>query len=124
MLKDKLVDGITLENYPKKPARRFAELSAAADAEGAVLLKNNGMLPLEKGDRIAVFGRTQFRHHKSGTGSGGKVNTEYSTSLYESMKSIGIDVNDEIADIYKSWLKDNPYDIGDGWKEPWAQIWL
>ncbi len=48
-------------------------LSAEADAEGAVLLEDDGMLPLAPSDRIAVFGRRQFAHYKSGTGSGGRI---------------------------------------------------
>ena len=40
-----------------KPLEGFAEYVRAAAAEGAVLLKNEGgVLPLKKGERIAVFG--------------------------------------------------------------------
>ena len=43
-----------------KPLEGFAEYVRAAAAEGAVLLKNEGgVLPLKKGERIAVFGRTR-----------------------------------------------------------------
>ena len=121
MIRDKLIDGTKLGDYSAAPSPKLAEISAQTDAEGAVLLKNSGMLPLRKGDKLAIFGRTQFRHQKSGTGSGGKVNVEYSTSLYESMLDSDICINRGLAELYLSWLKDNPYDIGDGWKEPWAQ---
>ena len=45
-----------------------------AIAEGCVLLKNNGVLPLKKDSTVSVFGRIQSSYYKSGTGSGGKVN--------------------------------------------------
>ncbi len=57
---------------------RYASLARQAAAEGAVLLKNDGkVLPLREGEKLAVFGRTQFEYYKSGTGSGGMVNTKY-----------------------------------------------
>ena len=47
-------------------------LSRQAAAEGAVLLKNdNGILPLETGKPVAVFGRVQLDYFYVGYGSGG-----------------------------------------------------
>ena len=52
----------------------FAVLLGVADGERARrVLENDGMLPLAPSDRIAVFGRGQFAHYKSGTGSGGRI---------------------------------------------------
>ena len=51
---------------------KYAELARRVAAEGSVLLRNeDGVLPLQKGQRVSIFGRTQFEHYKSGTGSGG-----------------------------------------------------
>ena len=38
--------------------------------EGMVLLKNDGTLPLKKGQRIAVFGAAQTDYMRGGTGAG------------------------------------------------------
>ena len=60
----------------------YAGYARKAQAEGAVLVENrNNALPLAQGSRIALFGRSQFHYYKSGTGSGGMVNTEYVTGL-------------------------------------------
>ena len=60
----------------------YAGYARKAQAEGAVLLENrNGALPLAPGSRVALFGRSQFHYYKSGTGSGGMVNTDYVTGV-------------------------------------------
>ena len=62
--------------------KKYAQLARQAAAEGCVLLKNeNNALPLQKGDRVAVFGRSAFHYYKSGLGSGGLVNTRYVTGI-------------------------------------------
>ncbi|MCK9233986.1 MAG: hypothetical protein M0O98_02230, partial [Acholeplasmataceae bacterium] len=55
-------------------------LSKEVANEGIVLLKNSD-LPLK--GKVNVFGRIQFNYYKSGTGSGGLVNTDYVYSLYD-----------------------------------------
>ena len=51
---------------------KYAELARRVAAEGSVLLRNeDGVLPLQKGQKVSIFGRSQFEHYKSGTGSGG-----------------------------------------------------
>lgn len=60
----------------------YAALARQAAAEGCVLLKNDRQaLPLKKGERVSVFGRIQLDYYKSGTGSGGAVNTRYVTGI-------------------------------------------
>ena len=64
----------------------YASVARKAQAEGIVMLENrDNALPLEKGSRIALFGRSQFRYYKSGTGSGGMVNTTYVTGVREAI---------------------------------------
>lgn len=66
---------------------RYASLARQAAAEGAVLLKNDGnVLPLKEEEKLAVFGRTQFEYYKSGTGSGGMVNTKYVTGISDALE--------------------------------------
>ena len=103
---------------------QFAKVAREAVAEGVVLLKNeNKVLPLAKGSKIALFGRSQFNYYKSGTGSGGMVNTSYVIGLYEAIiKDEYFHLNKELRATYENWIKDNPFDAGAGWAaEPWFQ---
>lgn len=93
-------------------------------AEGCVLLKNeNQALPIQKNDKVAVFGRCAFNYYKSGLGSGGMVNTSYEVSILDALKAReDILLNEELLTIYEDWIKENPYDKGQGWgKTPWSQ---
>ena len=98
------------------------ETSVKVNAEGMVLLENDGMLPLKKDEKIAFFGRMQKIYYKSGTGSGGLVRTPYVTNIYDALKTSGyIQLDTELEQIYDAWTEDNPFDYGDGWTQPWAQ---
>lgn len=116
---------MTNQNILKeKPYAPLADFARKVAAEGCVLLKNeNNILPLEAGKTVSFFGRTQIDYNKSGTGSGGLVNTVYETNITDSvLKSGKISVNTELLEIYRNWLKENPFDKGEGWaKEPWCQ---
>ncbi|MDR3310624.1 MAG: glycoside hydrolase family 3 C-terminal domain-containing protein [Oscillospiraceae bacterium] len=103
---------------------QYAETSRALAAEGAVLVRNgNGTLPLRRGETVAVFGRTQLNWYKSGTGSGGMVNTKYAVGLAEALRgSEYAAVDAELSGVYSEWEKTHPFDRGQGWaQEPWAQ---
>jgi len=107
------------------PLKGFAELSRTVAAEGAVLLTNNGQnLPIKKGESISIFGRTQINYYRSGTGSGGSVNVEYTTNLLDGIRNKEqIIVNEDLATLYEKWIEQNPFDNGGGgWAaEPWNQ---
>ncbi|MGM0500517.1 MAG: glycoside hydrolase family 3 protein [Bacillota bacterium] len=108
----------------KLDMEKYAALSRQAAAEGCVLLRNeNQALPIKKGEKVSVFGRIQFDYYKSGTGSGGLVNTEYVVGILDALKlNDEIALNQELIDTYQSWLVDNPFDQGEGWaQEPWSQ---
>ncbi|MCM1040525.1 MAG: glycoside hydrolase family 3 C-terminal domain-containing protein [Ruminococcus sp.] len=103
---------------------KYAQTAREAVAEGIVMLQNNGgVLPLAKKSRIALFGRSQFCYYKSGTGSGGLVNTAYVTGIAEAFEKDGrYELNQNLKAIYEEWLKDHPFDTGSGWaQEPWFQ---
>lgn len=102
--------------------KRYQALARRAAAEGAVLLKNDrAALPLAEGSRIAVFGRSQFNYYKSGTGSGGLVNTKYVVSIADGLKK-GYRVDETVEGCYREWLREHPFDAGQGWaQEPWFQ---
>ena len=105
----------------------FAEKMLEAAEEGIVLLKNeNQVLPLKSTDTVNVFGRIQFDFYRSGTGSGGSVHVPYTTNLTDSLieneKNGFARVNKELAQLYRDWIKENPFDVGKGWaQEPYTQ---
>lgn len=66
--------------------REHVELSRKAAGEGMVLLKNeNHCLPLQKGTKVALFGKGCIDYVKGGGGSG-DVTVAYTRNLYEGMK--------------------------------------
>src|SRR5699024_5902017 len=60
--------------------------SRQAAGEGMVLLKNeNHVLPLERGARVALFGKGSIDYVKGGGGSG-DVTVDYVKNLWDGMK--------------------------------------
>lgn len=79
------------------------EVAIRAQAEGTVLLKNDGALPLgERERRVSVFGAGSVALSYGGTGSGegngGAGNVDFYTALEES----GFSCNPALADFYKT----------------------
>lgn len=106
------------------PVEGFAQKSREAAVEGIVLLKNeNHVLPFTTEDKISVFGRPQLEYYRSGTGSGGAVQVEYATNIIEGFRNSDLHINEELANDYVEWLKENPFNNGGGgWAaEPWFQ---
>ena len=112
-----------MKNY-KLDLERYVVLARQATAEGCVLLENEGQaLPLREGERVAVFGRMAFHYYKSGLGSGGLVNTRYVVGILDALKECKeIQLDEKLMGIYADWIKENPYDEGQGWgRVPWSQ---
>ncbi|MBQ7358533.1 MAG: glycoside hydrolase family 3 C-terminal domain-containing protein [Lachnospiraceae bacterium] len=107
------------------PMEGLAELGRLVASQGAVLLKNEKeTLPIQKGEKVAIFGRCQIEYYRSGTGSGGAVNVPYTTNLLDGMRQIeGVQVDEALASIYADFIRENPFDNGGGgWAaEPWFQ---
>jgi beta-glucosidase len=107
------------------PLPGFAEFCRKVAADGAVLLRNEEeVLPLKNKECVSVFGRTAFDYYRSGTGSGGSVNVEYTTNLISGLRrKDNLYLNEELVKIYEEWLKSHPFDNGGGgWaSEPWRQ---
>ena len=81
-------------------------LSREAAAEGIVLLKNGGELPLQKGARIAVFGAAQIDYIKGGGGSG-VVYSKYTRNIYQALKQLEcIEVFDPLSLFYEARVSD------------------
>lgn len=90
----------------RKTARALA-------AEGIVLLKNNGVLPISENDEVAVFGRTQINYFCVGYGSGGDVKAPYKASLADGFKACkSIKINQYLMDIYAKWCEKHVPDEG------------
>ena len=103
---------------------KYAALARQAAAEGCVLLENEKQaLPLREGESVAVFGRMAFHYYKSGLGSGGLVNTRYVVGILDALKECKeIQLDEKLLGIYANWIKENPYDEGQGWgRVPWSQ---
>lgn len=89
------------------------ELLRRAAAQGAVLLKNDGALPLGRGETISLFGRVQRDWFYTGYGSGGDVNKPYAVNLLEGVRNCGVlRLNEELAAIYEAWCERNPVHHG------------
>ena len=74
---------------------RHRKLARRAAAEGFVLLKNkDGLLPIERGSRLALYGAGAGRTVKGGTGSG-DVNERDSISIYQGLRQAGYEITSE-----------------------------
>ncbi len=93
------------------PEQSKAQLRQLA-AEGIVMLKNDGTLPLN-GKKVAVFGRCQYDYFYCGYGSGGDVNAPYKVSLADALHNqTDFELNKEIDSFYHKKSEDNPPDEG------------
>lgn len=102
----------------------YQKAARAVVAEGSVLVKNDGALPIPAGTKIAMFGRTQYEYVKAGTGSGGLVNCAYVTGIRDAFEADPrYTLDAKLDEVYRTWLKDHPFDKGHGWAtEPWFQV--
>lgn len=102
------------ENTAGGEKRAFSDmpsLTLKAARESAVLLKNDGVLPLGE-KKVSVFGRCQTDYFYVGYGSGGDVHAPYFVNLMDGLRSRGVKVNEDLAGIYRSWCEKNPVDHG------------
>lgn len=88
------------------------ELLRRVACEGTVLLRNDNVLPLEKGEAVAVFGRTQYDYMYVGYGSGGDVIKPYTVNVIEGLENNNIAYDKDLANIYREWCSKNPPDHG------------
>ncbi|MBR3738397.1 MAG: glycoside hydrolase family 3 C-terminal domain-containing protein [Eubacterium sp.] len=88
---------------------KITALSRQAAAEGAVLLKNDGTLPLAKGSRLSVFSRLQKDWFYVGYGSGGAVKCRNNVSLLEALRNCDeLEINEELVSRYETFIEKNP----------------
>lgn len=89
------------------------ELLREVAAQGAVLLKNDGTLPLKDGSRVSLFGRCSSNWFYVGYGSGGDVNNPYEVSLTEGIRNCDkLCLNEKLAKVYSDYDEENPINHG------------
>jgi beta-glucosidase len=93
--------GYAHSDAPDLPAH--ARVAREAAAEGMVLLRNEGGLPLPAAAKLALFGNTSYRMITGGTGSG-DVNEAYTVSLVEGLKGAGLAVDGALAESYAAFI--------------------
>lgn len=101
------------------------DTSAAATAlceeiaeEGIVLLENeDGMLPMENGTKLNVFGWSSTNPVYGGTGSGSLSDAYPTVSLLEGLTNAGFEVNEDLVNFYTEYRETRPV-VG-----MWGQDW-
>ncbi len=95
-------------------SKEHLDLARRAATEGMVLLKNSDVLPLNKGTKIATFGKATIDYVKGGGGSG-DVTVAYLHTLYDGLKSKEdegkISIYPELVKFYQDNVKEQ-YDAG------------
>ena len=92
--------------YSNKPdLESHAKVAYEAGAEGVVLLKNDGVLPLNRDMGIALFGTGQIETVKGGTGSG-DTHPRYVVSILEGMRERNLRVDEELAETYTRYVSE------------------
>lgn len=110
--------------YSDKPdTKAHAALTREAGAQGMVLLKNNGALPLKGNEKVALLGVTSYDFIAGGTGSG-DVNKAYIRSLKEGLEMDGFSLDPAITSWYDKYVAytresmSNNSAGGFGWGKP------
>jgi beta-glucosidase len=90
-------------NHPDLEAH--AKVAREAAAEGMVLLRNEGALPLAPATKIALLGNGSYSMITGGTGSG-DVNEPYTVSLLQGLKEAGMATDEDVARLYLRHIAD------------------
>ena len=90
-----------------------------AGAEGCVLLKNDGALPLNRDKEVAVFGRCQLDWFYVGYGSGGDVNAPYHVNLIDGLRNAGLKLHADAQNAYETWTQHEDNMADHGWWGHW-----
>jgi len=87
--------------------KAHAAVTRETAAEGMVLLKNNGALPLDVNQkirrRVALFGTGSYNFLSGGVGSG-CVHTPYIVDLVEGLSNVGIETTPDLTEIYRKYI--------------------
>jgi beta-glucosidase len=81
--------------------QHLEDVGAQIEAEGAVLLENNGALPLKKNLSITLLGQDSVDLVYGGGGAG-SVDTEKAVDLYTALEEAGYELNPVVKDFYEN----------------------
>ena len=117
-------NGLMQEELEAEGSERYLtsgmpELIRQAGAEGCVLLKNDGTLPLKKDAPVAVFGRCQLDWFYVGYGSGGDVKAPYLVNLIDGLKNAGVSPEQDLLETYTAWTQSEEHQADHGWWGHW-----
>ncbi len=105
----------------------IGELIRRSGADGTVILKNDGALPLENAVKVAVFGRCQINWFYVGYGSGGNVNAPYKINFSDAIKNAEKDgfvtVDKDVSAFYEKWCSATANEPNDGWWGHWPMCY-
>lgn len=119
--------------------RGFSDVSRMVSAEGIVLLENpecasakgnnetGKVLPVKNKQTVSIFGVVQDYYYSNGTGSGGGVsgiNVDHNTTIADGLRqNPNVQVNEELASVYKAWIREHPFKENGGWTDntSWSQ---
>jgi beta-glucosidase len=82
-----------------------AKVAREAAADGMVLLRNEGALPLAPAAKIALLGNGSYSTITGGTGSC-DVNEAYTVSLLQGLKEAGMATDEDVARLYLRHIAD------------------
>ena len=83
----------------KEMKAHLQEIGRQIEAEGAVLLENNGTLPLSDAAKITILGQDSVDPVYGGGGAG-SVDTSTAIDLYTGIREAGYQTNDVVYDFY------------------------
>jgi len=95
--------GYKYSNQPDLEAH--AKIAYEAAAEGVILLKNDGALPLSGDHKVAVFGTGQIETVRGGTGSGWTY-PRYVISILDGMRERKIKVDEKLAELHRRYIEE------------------
>lgn len=99
IFKTKKMQNYVFDNNPNLD--KHAQITRNSAAEGMVLLKNNGALPLTNVTNIALLGVTSYEFIAGGSGSG-DVNEAYTISLEEGLSNGGFKINTLAKELFEA----------------------
>ena len=97
----------------KEISEGMPALARQMAAEGTVMLKNDGVLPLNEGTVVSLFGRTYKDYFFVGYGSGGDVNRPYNIDIAQGIENCeDLTLNAELHNTYMTWREKHPVSHG------------